>query len=518
MIFALALFFRIYAISMNYNIHIDEACSFVMATGANKLDDNKAFKIRYDKFNFETSKNYSAKQLQKALFETDKSYASLINDLKTLRNNNMDRPHPILYYSILRIWNSTLGEFEYNKYLAHARSLNLIFFALSFFFMFKLLSLIKDDKRFISLGLFFAFLNTGGIMLDTMAREYAMQETGYILATYLALLICKNIAKNNEIKIFNFIIYSFCFSLFLLSGYLSIIYTLMLYSIIFGFCIFYKRKKFCFGAFFILTLTLLFTIIIYPDYFNIKFDNEHYSNTVDITKNFIQWFGFKYHVLIENFSKYLFYNGLVIFCAAIYLIFPSKEFYIQKGLSSKDISCIIVLIVLSFIWLLGANTFQPYNFARYTMPCVTIVSMLYILFSYRFKLFFLSVVVLANLIVANSNIKDGVIIDNDRIEYEFNNKMLYKIKGYIKYEFKKNIPENYTVEENIPIVFVNAPNYVLSQYLFANVDKDNIIRFEKKVPEKNYIFKKYILIGKANIEDNDHIIRNQVPVYFMDNN
>ena len=127
LIFFLGLGFRIYALSTEPELHIDEPSSFVVATIGNNLDEKTVFKKTWNQFNFKYDKEYKAKEVQDAFFVAQKSPSSVIRDLKNLRTNNIDRQHPTLYHSILRLWNMPLGDFEYHKYLNHARNLNIIF-------------------------------------------------------------------------------------------------------------------------------------------------------------------------------------------------------------------------------------------------------------------------------------------------------------------------------------------------------------------------------------------------------
>ena len=512
-IFFLGLGFRIYALSTEPELHIDEPSSFVVATVGNNLDENIIFKPTWNHFYFKYDKEYKAKKVQDAFFVAQKSPSSIIKDLKILRDNNIDRQHPTLYHSLLRLWNTPLGDFEYHKYLNHARALNLVFYTLSFFFMFKLLSLIKDDKRFISLGLFFGFLNCGGIMIDTMAREYALIEAFLIITTYIAFVIGKKIVDNENIKIAYIVLYPIGFSLFLSACYLSVIYMGIVACVLTLLCIIYKRWYLLFQLFVIFLLTACFTILIYPSYFDFSTNNEHYKYAEESITGFsasnlsiINISDLLKHIDMFVFRKIIYLPIIIIIC--FLFIFKSEKFCCSETFRKKELISLLILIGCAGLWAILVNNTVKYKyFARYIMPAVSIYCLLIVLFIYRFKsvLSYIFVFILAFSTFLQIPQKDFT--DRDRVKFKSFNKV--------------RIPTNTYLPKNKPIVIVSDRHYPIEHIMFASINPETTIIFRKKLPDKDFKYGNYTLVCKRDLMKNKKFlfeIRNKLRVYNIEKN
>ena len=513
-IFFLGLGFRIYALSTEPELHIDEPSSFVVATIDNTLDEESIliFKPTWNYFNLTYNKEYKAKDVQNAFFVAKKSPSSVIKALKTIRNHNIDRQHPTLYHSILRLWNIPLGDFEYHKYLNHARSLNLIFYVISFFFMFKLLSLIKDDKRFISLGLFFGFLNSGGIMIDTMAREYALTEAFLIITTYIAFIIGKKIVDNENIRIAYIVLYPIGFSLFLSSCYLSVIYMGIIACVLTLLSIIYKRWYLLFQLFAIFLLTTCYTVWIYPGYFDFSSANEHYKTA---KSNILEFFDIKLITekttyLIKHMDMFIFKKIVyvpIMFIVGFLFIFKSEKFCKEEILNKKELISLLILIGCAMLWAILVNYTVPYKyFARYIMPAVSIYCLVLILFVYRFKTTLTSVIMVLFAFSTFIQIPQEDFTDRDRVKFKSFNKV--------------RIPANTIIPKNKPLVIVSN-RYPVEHIMFASIDPETTVIFRKELPNKNFKYENYTLICKRNLMKNKKFlfeIRNKLRVYNIEKN
>ena len=521
LIFCVGLGLRMYALSLFPDLQIDEPCSYIVSTTSNRLDKDTLFKESWGKYNFKVGKNYTAKEVQKALFVGQDGVKGILRDWYILRKNNLDRQHPTLYYSVLRAWNSVLGDFNYDKYQSHARNLNLVFYCFSYIFLFLLLKNIKDDKRFISIALLFAFTNSGGIMLDTEAREYAMMEMFLIMSTYFGFDIIKKIFKCNSISLKLAIVSSIVFSLFMLSGYFSLIYLSLLAILIWFICLYKRSWKYLPILLGILAMSLLITYFIYPDYYNFSYDNEHYATVSSGFKTLLCFDNLskKLPLFFQHLNRYAFYTFiivLIVFWMVLFYILPTKDM-IKEPLPAKDTKITLALFGFATIWAIIVALVQPFDYySRYVMPGISLCMLILALISYRFKPIMLTAIVLLYLHTGFMQIDEGKLLDNDRIKYGFNN-VVPKFRSHV-INTKYNTPGHHVINKNLPIVFVKPSTYVVGQYMFANVSANNIIRFEDNIPPPKYMFDKYILIcnkNKLKFIKPMYTIRGNLAVYEM---
>ena len=181
-IFLCAFFVQYFLVLSTSSLKEDEICTFSILTSSNQFEG--LYKENYYIFNAPNGHVYKISDVQKTIYSPRKGISALLDDLRIIRTQRMDPSHPSLYYSLLRIYSSCLNDFDGYKYLTHARSLNLIFFTIAFFYMYKLLSYINRDKKFISFGLIFAFFPNGVISLSFLAREYEIQSMFFVIVTY----------------------------------------------------------------------------------------------------------------------------------------------------------------------------------------------------------------------------------------------------------------------------------------------------------------------------------------------
>ena len=381
LIFIVGLGFRAYALSTQPALHIDEPCSFAGTSTSNELDKGVRFKRKWDDFNLTYGKEYKAGDIRKTLFIGEKTVPSVLKDLNTLREDNFDRQHPTLYYSVLRIWNLGLGDFDFHKYIDYARSLNILFYVISFFFMFRLLSLIKDDKKFISLGLFFTAVNGGSIMLCTMAREYSLMEMLYIITTFIAFDISRKIIDNKNISTKMLFIYPIGLSLFLLSGYYAIVYAGIIIFLLILLSIYYKRWENLIKILNILMITIIYTTLLYPDYFNFSCNNEHYDS---VKGNFFNTLRMDIELKLESFTdhlnRYLYgkFFAVIIYIVSLNFIIPDLKICEDKNFNKKELSTLAVIILCTMIWG-GGSQFNGCIFILFKIHFACICNILFVI-------------------------------------------------------------------------------------------------------------------------------------------
>ena len=490
LIFLGTLGLRIWALSLQPYVQYDEPSSFVVATSTNTFK-NKKIKLTATDFDFKKNTQYNGGELQKVFFTPQNS---LLDDLKYLRDVNIDRVHPTLYHSILRIWINNLGEFEYYKYLNHARILNLLFFIISFLIMYKLLKSIKNNDKFIALGLFFAFTNPGGIMQSTIAREYILMETTFILATYLSLNLAKKIIKNENIPYKILFLYPIGLSLFLQSGYFSVVYLSLILTILVGIGIYYKRWNSLVKILIIFVLTSLYTVICYPQYFNFSYQNEHWNDIKANLSPILFLSNLFEKISTMNEYMYLFFLNkinywITILLSAMYILKPKSKFWGKEVFTKKELLTILAIYGTVIIWAIMVLSLQDFKISRYIMPAAGIYCLLLTALTYSCRK---TIIITISLLTITYNISI----------FKYDNIMTYNRLRYINAVNFTTIPTNFKVGQDLPIIFVDIPNkFAIGNFLFTSVKNTDTIIFKDKIPDNNYSYKKFTLVTSQELPD-----------------
>ena len=492
LVFCLAFSMRIYAINHKTTLYYDDPYSFIASTPNNLSPDGTFFKYYWSDLRFKTGKNHNAYEAKKALFESKSDLKSIYKDLKTLHNYTIDPQHPNLYYSILRIWAAGVDFTNPKAVIVRGCSLNLIFFMFSFFFMYKLLSLIKNDKKFIALGLFFAFVTTGSISDSLLIRPYPLIETFFTFAIYVFAVIYFSVNKNINFSIKKIVLYALGISAFLLSGYYSLLLLVLTYLIISIRCLKYKDIKIFKTYFIILTLSFVITLLFCPMYFeNFKIIEHMNATTSSVTIwNIIDIWQYGLF-FVGKLIEFLYYNfGFYIILYVLMLIGISV--FGNNRLSSDEFEKFIIIFSTALSWayliVIISPSHELYS-TRYFLACFPTLSILLTLMTYYFKdIFIINLVTLTMMstfipiqkgfTLHSSIFKNLGVITYYNYDYDFNiTDIIYNNKGKLR-----------------PVVFVNK-HWGWPSYIFY-MPNDATFRIEKKLPTKKYFLIDYILINE----------------------
>ena len=480
-IFILAFFMRYSAIQMKNMMFLDDPFSYVSSTPNNLTPEGTLAKTNWETYNFQDGKIYTGKQIKSALFAQDKSIKSIIKDLKTIRKANIERQHPTLYLSIFRIWSAGLDGLDSKILNTRGCYLNLIFFILSFFFMYKLLSLIKNNQKFIALGLFFGFVSVGSISSTMLIRPYAMQECLFIAVNYITILIAQKIIYSERISIPNVLIYSLGYSMFMLSGYFALVYTMMAFGIIGLICIIKKNKNAIIPILEIIVLTILITVLFYPGYFDLWTDNEHIGSVSETVQYFyLPSFLDSINIVLKDVKSYILYD-ITFYIIIVALICESVLFkwnLFSDEFNKRESIIILGLIFTCAIWAVGITYIAPYKVFRY--------------FSSTSVIFAIS---LAVLLLKRTNFSTILVMAVYLLMSLFPSIVLYKDSiggGIMPYQTVRDDANSFLtyIQAETPLVIGN-PHWYNINY-FTLLKNDQPVKFEKGLPKlKN---KKYILI------------------------
>ncbi|MBQ9688807.1 hypothetical protein IJV79_04140 [bacterium] len=353
-IFIFALLIRIGLLSQKNDLHYDE---FINISAASHTE----FFQKRNKY-FEKNKFYTGKELKSQLLFDGKS--DMLQDLKSLRNGTGDVLHTNLYYSVFRIFFEGADGFNLNEYLIRAGLLNLILFSFSYFFMYKLLNMLFDDKKYVALGLFLAFCNSASISNTLFLRLYQMQEMLFILMVYLSVKYW-NITPKLSVK--NLLGFSCLTAFTLLSGYYAILFVALVYFAI----LIASRSK---DTINFLTLSAILStglvLLLYPPYFDfivVKFINPSIMDPATIS-NVVETPLWAIIIAAVNYVFFMF-NHLCTALLTLYFIVIGAKLCKRKPLCAKSIW---VITIICLIWGIAVLITCPHKVVRYVLPVLSL--------------------------------------------------------------------------------------------------------------------------------------------------
>lgn len=505
LIFCFAFGLRLYCIEHKDFFHHDEPFSFVSSTPSNMSPDGVVLKKQWDNYNFNISQDYKISDINKFLFENKASLKSVFQDLSALRNANIDHQHPILYYSLFRIYNSGYDGLGWQEGIYRGCFFNLILFSLSFFFLYKLLNLIKpNDKKFIGLGLFFASCCTAGLSNTLLIREYSIAGLFFVICAYLTLLICKDIIDNKNMSWKKVIFLSFVYSLLTQTGYFSFLFNLILITVLIYYSFYFKRYNYIKKILSLFFLSFVWILVIYPDYFVYMFQNE-YSNDVLHSVLNLQHFSIAFNSFLAFCGDYVIYKYVFLF-AILLLILNFSDILktcSDKNFEKNEMMFLLTLLIPAVIWNIYIILISPIGPLKFSLPVVYLTSLILVLLTYRFKKIYTTAIVLMFLYFSlmpvmfkdfrTSKIAylhydpEQAVVENDiNLDKYLDQNILSesKIKNF------NNIP--FKINSEIPVVIV-LPKYYFPVLYYSMLDNNGILRFENKAPDTGYKYNKFIL-------------------------
>lgn len=477
LIFIFAFFCRFYSLDTSPSVQIDEPYTFYVTTASNKTPDGKLFKDNCNGFELEYSKKYNSREIKNSLFSSGRTATDLKFDLKSIWLQEVDRQHPSLYYFLVRVWNHDLKEFDAKNFVDHARAFNLLFFPFTFFILYKILQLISNDDKFISLGLIFGTCGLGTISLTPLAREYALQEMFFVLVTYIFLLISKSIKAREKLAYQRISLYSLGFALFLLTGYFALIYEFFIFIFLF-LQIVYLKDKSAFKQFIFLAITTVFcTLLFCPFYFDFRTENEHYEKVLLSLYDLInpERLSLTFERLGKYLITYLFYPYFILSMLLFYII--SKFNIVNKKRACLEIPFDIkTAVVFSLLWVICVMYLTPYKYSRFILPALPILSIILAVIVNKCDYVFSKILVVFFLLNTLIQINNGTWVD-------FRDRLYYQAGG---------------LKDKYDTVIVN-PTFFITYYLYVNLnEKDKIIVFERNTPKSDYMLDEYILVTNEN--------------------
>lgn len=268
-LFSVALFIRINALCGKTELHSDEVFSMAIAT----CDPNYNTPL--------PDGDYTGEQLKNTLVQSDGlGVKGLIHDLGQLWVNNGDAPHASLYYMMLRIALTGYDSYNLPEYVLRGGILNLLFFSLSFWLMYKLLRRIFGRRHLlVFVGLSLAFFNLLSVRNTILLREYQMAETAVILLTYMVVGFVQRLRSGEGIDARRTVLLlAGAVAMVISLGYFNFFYVLLLGGALMLACAKYRRPKMMLIIPIAGFLAIGVAYVIYPGFFNfLMFKTVHQS-------------------------------------------------------------------------------------------------------------------------------------------------------------------------------------------------------------------------------------------------
>lgn len=259
LLFVLAFYVRVNAIAGKTELHSDEVFSMALCT----CDPN---------YNVAVADGiYTGAQLKDMIAHSgDTGFKGMLSDLRQLWVNNGDAPHASLYYMALRVALTGYDAYDLDGYIVRGGVLNMLFFVLSFVFMYKLLRRIFGERHMlVFVGLALAYFNLLSVRNTMLIREYQMAEASVVMLTYVAVGFVQRLRAGEEIRRWRFVaLFGVLMGCTVSLGYFNAFYVIGLCLALAASCIRHHRHRAILLILLAGVAALVFAFVIYPGFFN----------------------------------------------------------------------------------------------------------------------------------------------------------------------------------------------------------------------------------------------------------
>lgn len=472
LVFIFTLIIRIAAINMKQDMFVDEMFTTQIAN--------------YNQYYWGTSVpiepniHLNGYELKQKLLALTPSLKDTISDIANLHQYTRDTPHSNLYYSLYRLWFNGWGEFNLKKFIVHGATLNLIFFTISFIYLYKILKkLFKNETALIPFGLFTAFASTAAITNTTFIRPYALQEMFFLILTYTFIRYWEHIGNTEHTyKIINVFSTGLIIALTFLTGYYSSFLILMYAVLLLARAI--RLKNYDALRFMITTaITAGYLIfLIYPGVCFVLFSyraKEAYNNSFTL----------------GNFKVFLMYTPLIIIryflCLPLIIIIMAYFNKIRKEKVFTSYSKLVnIILVISIIWAILILYLCPYKNIRYIMSITPLLMLIFPLIAANLKKKNIFIPLIITIFLLNIFIALSEFIGLNFRKY---------IPFPAKIEFMKNFHQNkfiFLEDKTLPVLIIQdamqSPVHVYTQLA------DNQVYYTSNGTPKNIPFNHFYTI------------------------
>ena len=419
-VFIILLGTRIFYISQKQSMHWDEVSSISIC---NRNEYGIWGKI------YELEKVYSGKELKEITFWDNASVKDALNDVWQMHKFNNDTPHTNFYYSLLRLCFAGVKSGNLQYILWRGCLLNLLFFIISFWFMFLLLRCFTKNYILVSICLLIAFLNPASLSLTVFLRPYELQQVFVIILTFYVTCIFKAKEKNIQIEtVKNFIIGVFVLAFTMLSAYFNLILICLYGFAILVLCI--NKKDWNLLKFFLLMFIFGIVVakILYFDYGNMDYRGAEAFSKLEgsaFVANLLAVKNGIVKILSEN----------VFFCIFCVFVFLQNILIFANSIKNKNNFSLCCILAINLIAFFAIFYFAPIDLKtlRYVAPLFPIFALTFVNFKQNLE---------ANIIISSTV---ALILVLSLIQFNGKKSVVEHLDD-VKIENYKEIKEN-----NLPI-------------------------------------------------------------------
>ena len=305
---------RLHNISIKSELHSDEVFSLMISTCdpyySNEIPDG----------------DYSGADLKRMIASSaNDGISGALKDIAQLWHNNGDTPHASLYYMVLRVALIGLDSFDVHSFVMRGGVVNLLFFVLSFFFMYKLLRRIFGSRSLLVFaGLAMAMGNWMSIRNTLLLREYQMAETGIIVLTLIGVTLITKLRNGEPLCRRKFLIgFSLVVAYVISLGYFNVIYVLLFGVGVIVACLHYDDKKSVLTIVAAEIIAVVVAWLLYPGFFNFMLhESVHRDKAFELerTGNLLRYV-FARDLMLQFFTVY----GSVIMLSLLVIVLVSPN-------------------------------------------------------------------------------------------------------------------------------------------------------------------------------------------------
>ena len=500
LILLFSLFLRIYWASKQEGMYWDEYHS---------LSFSNHGLYSHDTLNLETVNNMFGYDIFKSITIDNSSIEDCINDIKRLYKDTDDPFISNLYYTLLRL--AFIGKEAVNikNIIITGTVLNCIFSIISFIFLLKILKLIFENKKeFIIFSLLIFSLSPISISFSMFLRAYQMQETFFIVITFIVI----NTIYNNKYSIQNLIFTSTIAGIGYLTLYSSLLFVLILSAMLFiNYCLNIDKLEFIKNKCAILNpllkiksykiiiyyalafISALFVArILYNSFFSSLFNANDRSSSLIFSGRLFNY--------INDFA----FDGLLIILLVLFISFIIIQILNKKELNiileESKFELLIFIILLGLIFAIFGDLTSPYKLERYSASSyILILFFIPLILSFisnlkiRIILFILiSIIYISNITTPKRFVYFEVI---DKNKYVL-------IKNYNVYGYKSfiNYYDFHYLNTNLYYTYLNGSNKLNSvkeNNLYLMTTSKFLSEVETKLTNYNFIYLNNV--GEVNI-------------------
>lgn len=366
MVLVFAVCTRLYWSLFGGNIIGDEPFSYSVSTPSNLNDSGEIFKKKWNYFRLQANKPYKGRYLKEIFF---KPFPGMLGkDLAMMHKSVKDDGHSNFYYSLFRIYNSGLDEFNPTLMKVLGVMFNIFLSLFAYLVMFKLLRFILKEDKHIPIAMLIAFLNAGAISCTMFVREFQLQSIFFILTTYIFAKIYY--AIENEEKLYNgwnLFLCTLGLTLFVLSAYYSEVYI----AILGGFLLYKswkaKRTDWIIALVSVFIGHLIFAKLLYWGFFNFIGSEDFPQDTPFNLKRL--WDRFAKNS-VHLYQSVFYFPAIVL--AVIGMGINFKKF---KSLKNTKYNFLLLISLLAAIWSYIIIFIGHLPYIRYVMAGFPVISL-----------------------------------------------------------------------------------------------------------------------------------------------